>query len=324
MYLTALATMQPLSTRQTQPEMRAHDFFCFHTMVGSLAGTRAMFLANGYGGTESTSGPAAAGSSSSGRTPAHGGRELPRQPHRDLSGERRPGARVHPVGHPGRGRGPRVHRRPSPDAHRVGDGGVPTGGPGRVVARRLPPRLGLLPRRHPPASWSRTPGPAGVGSRSTRRASRRTGWCPAGCSGRRRGGRCAPAPAHRPAAGDDRPHDLRAGRRGRPRPGPREATRRPRPAGREATRVPPARGALVRAGVPRPTEPLWVRGEGPPRHPHVAGADAAPQVGDHRHRAVHRTRLRRRRSVPTGEAPRRRRPSRRQNVGRVSWTAKVT
>jgi hypothetical protein len=53
MYVTALATMQPLSTRQTQPEMRAHDFFCFHTMVGSLAGTRAMFLANGYGGTES-------------------------------------------------------------------------------------------------------------------------------------------------------------------------------------------------------------------------------------------------------------------------------
>jgi hypothetical protein len=61
MYLTALATMQPLSSRQTQPEMRAHDFFCFHTMVGSLAGTRAMFLANGYGGTESHFGTGGAG-----------------------------------------------------------------------------------------------------------------------------------------------------------------------------------------------------------------------------------------------------------------------
>lgn len=33
--------------------MRAHDIVCFHTMVGSLAGTRAMFLRNGYKGTES-------------------------------------------------------------------------------------------------------------------------------------------------------------------------------------------------------------------------------------------------------------------------------
>jgi hypothetical protein len=52
MYLTALATMNPLG-KQTQPRMRAHNFFCFHTTVGSLAGTRAMFQANGYGGTES-------------------------------------------------------------------------------------------------------------------------------------------------------------------------------------------------------------------------------------------------------------------------------
>jgi len=52
-YLTALATKRPLSDAQTQPRMRAHDFFCFHTMVGSLAGTRAMFANNGYGGTES-------------------------------------------------------------------------------------------------------------------------------------------------------------------------------------------------------------------------------------------------------------------------------
>jgi hypothetical protein len=33
--------------------MKAHDILCFHTMVGSLAGTSSMFHANGYGGTES-------------------------------------------------------------------------------------------------------------------------------------------------------------------------------------------------------------------------------------------------------------------------------
>jgi peptidoglycan hydrolase-like protein with peptidoglycan-binding domain len=53
MYLTDLATRAPLSASQTQPRMRAHDVLCWHTMVGSLAGTRAMFQANGYGGTES-------------------------------------------------------------------------------------------------------------------------------------------------------------------------------------------------------------------------------------------------------------------------------
>jgi peptidoglycan hydrolase-like protein with peptidoglycan-binding domain len=41
--------------------MSAHDVFCFHTMVGSLAGTRSMFLRNGYGGTESHFGTGAAG-----------------------------------------------------------------------------------------------------------------------------------------------------------------------------------------------------------------------------------------------------------------------
>lgn len=51
-YLTDLATKVPLGA-QTQPRMRAHDFFCFHTTVGSLAGTRAMFQQNGFGGTES-------------------------------------------------------------------------------------------------------------------------------------------------------------------------------------------------------------------------------------------------------------------------------
>lgn len=52
MYLTALATKDPLGA-QTQPRMTAHDIFCWHTMVGSLVGTDAMFEANGYGGTES-------------------------------------------------------------------------------------------------------------------------------------------------------------------------------------------------------------------------------------------------------------------------------
>jgi peptidoglycan hydrolase-like protein with peptidoglycan-binding domain len=51
-YLTDLATKAPLGA-QTQPRMQAHDFWCVHTMVGSLAGTRAMFQSNGFGGTES-------------------------------------------------------------------------------------------------------------------------------------------------------------------------------------------------------------------------------------------------------------------------------
>lgn len=46
------ATWDPLGT-QTEPRMRSHDILCFHTMVGSLAGTSSMFHANGYGGTES-------------------------------------------------------------------------------------------------------------------------------------------------------------------------------------------------------------------------------------------------------------------------------
>lgn len=49
------ATWDPLGT-QTEPRMKAHDIFCFHTMVGSLAGTSSMFHQNGYGGTESTFG----------------------------------------------------------------------------------------------------------------------------------------------------------------------------------------------------------------------------------------------------------------------------
>lgn len=38
---------------QTQGRMSRHDIICYHTMVGSLAGTSAMFHQNGYGGTES-------------------------------------------------------------------------------------------------------------------------------------------------------------------------------------------------------------------------------------------------------------------------------
>jgi hypothetical protein len=38
---------------QTQPRMQAHDIFCIHTMVGSLAGTRNMFNGGGFSGTES-------------------------------------------------------------------------------------------------------------------------------------------------------------------------------------------------------------------------------------------------------------------------------
>jgi hypothetical protein len=61
MYVTDLATRNPLSGSQTQPRMRAHDFLCWHTMVGSLAGTRAMFQSKGYGGTESHFGTGGAG-----------------------------------------------------------------------------------------------------------------------------------------------------------------------------------------------------------------------------------------------------------------------
>lgn len=43
----------PLSTKQTEPPMTSHDVACVHTMVGTLAGTSAMFHENGYGGTES-------------------------------------------------------------------------------------------------------------------------------------------------------------------------------------------------------------------------------------------------------------------------------
>ena len=46
------ARWDPLGT-QTEPRMKSHDILCFHTMVGSLAGTSSMFHANGYGGTES-------------------------------------------------------------------------------------------------------------------------------------------------------------------------------------------------------------------------------------------------------------------------------
>jgi hypothetical protein len=47
------AAWDPLGV-QTEPMMKAHDILCFHTMVGSLAGTSRMFHENGYGGTEST------------------------------------------------------------------------------------------------------------------------------------------------------------------------------------------------------------------------------------------------------------------------------
>lgn len=60
MYLTALAKRVPLGA-QKQPRMTSHDVFCFHTMVGSLSGTRAMFLRNGFGGTESHFGTGADG-----------------------------------------------------------------------------------------------------------------------------------------------------------------------------------------------------------------------------------------------------------------------
>lgn len=38
---------------QTQDRMSRHDIVCYHTMVGSLAGTSASFHADGYGGLES-------------------------------------------------------------------------------------------------------------------------------------------------------------------------------------------------------------------------------------------------------------------------------
>ena len=47
-----LARYSPLGT-QTQPKMSAHDIICFHTMVGTLDGTGAMFKKSGYTGTES-------------------------------------------------------------------------------------------------------------------------------------------------------------------------------------------------------------------------------------------------------------------------------
>jgi hypothetical protein len=49
------AKWDPLGT-QTEPKMLGHDILCYHTMVGSLAGTSSMFHQNGYGGTESTFG----------------------------------------------------------------------------------------------------------------------------------------------------------------------------------------------------------------------------------------------------------------------------
>ncbi len=54
------AKWDPLGV-QTEPAMTAHDILCFHTMVGSLAGTSNMFHENGYGGTESHFGVGAAG-----------------------------------------------------------------------------------------------------------------------------------------------------------------------------------------------------------------------------------------------------------------------
>jgi hypothetical protein len=47
------AKWKPLSSKQTQPAMKAHDIVCAHTMVGYLTSTNAMFRKNGYGGTES-------------------------------------------------------------------------------------------------------------------------------------------------------------------------------------------------------------------------------------------------------------------------------
>jgi hypothetical protein len=46
-------TLDLLDTRQTQPDMTAHDIWCIHTMAGGFEGTDAMFHRNGFGGTES-------------------------------------------------------------------------------------------------------------------------------------------------------------------------------------------------------------------------------------------------------------------------------
>lgn len=47
------ALQRPLAGSMGQPEMRAHNFVCVHTMVGNLASTDEMFKRNGYSGTES-------------------------------------------------------------------------------------------------------------------------------------------------------------------------------------------------------------------------------------------------------------------------------
>ena len=54
------ALWEPLG-RQTEERMTAHDIICLHTMVGTLAGTDAMFEADGFGGTESHWGTGGAG-----------------------------------------------------------------------------------------------------------------------------------------------------------------------------------------------------------------------------------------------------------------------
>lgn len=54
------ATWSPLGP-QTQPRMKAHDVVCLHTMAGTFAGTKSLFLKNGYGGTESHYGVAGSG-----------------------------------------------------------------------------------------------------------------------------------------------------------------------------------------------------------------------------------------------------------------------
>ena len=47
------AAQKPLSTKQTEPAMRAHDIICIHTMVGYLSSTYSMFKKDGFTGTES-------------------------------------------------------------------------------------------------------------------------------------------------------------------------------------------------------------------------------------------------------------------------------
>lgn len=61
------AEHRPLGT-QTEPRMTAHNILCFHTMVGSLAGTDNMFDDDGYYGTESHFG---VGGSSDGNRDGH-------------------------------------------------------------------------------------------------------------------------------------------------------------------------------------------------------------------------------------------------------------